>query len=473
MLSVTLYTFKKRENSTKRPDSSATQKTHMAVLKMPTSLLRPEISFDFGLKGNPSFYNYAYISDLGNRYYFIRDWTVSEGHIWTAHMEVDVLASWKISIGESTQYVVRSSYTSDGYIQDNLYPTKQGVTLKQSVATVSPFKKNITDGRYVCGIINADADGIGAVHYYAFTQAQFNSLTSYLLDDISWMSISDIGEGLQKALLNPMQYITSCTWIPLSSLTGISGVTSLRFGYWDINVACSRVSGTPLQNLIGSIDLPKHPQVSRGIYLNGAPYSDYMLSFPGFGEIHLDANIFVEKSAVWFAVSLDTVSGLSKLVIYDSNPETTAANIVMVVRTQIGVPIQISQMSSQFFSSLSSGITSAANAGTAYAAGNAAGVLGGVMGMIGSAVNAGIPKMTTIGSNGSFAEFQLDPTVYATFYPLVDEDNEDRGRPLCKKRQLSEVPGYQVIADPDLAIAGTSEENREIKNYLAGGYFYE
>ena len=64
MLSVTLYEFKKRENSTKRPDSSATQRTHNAVLKTPTSLLRPEISFDFGLKGNPSFYNYAYISDL-------------------------------------------------------------------------------------------------------------------------------------------------------------------------------------------------------------------------------------------------------------------------------------------------------------------------------------------------------------------------------------------------------------------------
>ena len=108
MLSVTLYEFKKRENSTKRPDSTVTQITHNAVLKMPTSLLRPEITFDFGLKGNPSYYNYAYISDLGNRYYFIRDWTVGDGHLWTAHLEVDVLASWKNSIGNSTQYVTRS-----------------------------------------------------------------------------------------------------------------------------------------------------------------------------------------------------------------------------------------------------------------------------------------------------------------------------------------------------------------------------
>ena len=110
MLSVTLYEFPKRENSTKRPDSTVTQKTHNAVLKMPTSLIRPELTFDFGLKGNPSYYNYAHISDLGNRYYFITDWTVKEGHLWTAHLEVDVLASWKNVIGESTEYVTRSAH---------------------------------------------------------------------------------------------------------------------------------------------------------------------------------------------------------------------------------------------------------------------------------------------------------------------------------------------------------------------------
>ena len=59
------------------------------------------------------------------------------------------------------------------------------------------------------------------------------------------------------------------------------------------------------------------------------------------------------------------------------------------------------------------------------------------------------------------------------FYSIADEDNEDRGRPYCKKVELSTLPGYQVIADPDLAIAGTSEENRMVKGYLEAGYFYE
>lgn len=473
MIPITLYTFYKRENSTKRPDGSVTQKIHNAVFKMPTSLQRPEITFDFGLKGNPTFYNYAFIPALGNRYYFIRDWTVSEGHLWTAHMEVDTLASWKVSIGNSTQYVLRSSYTSDGHICDKLYPTKQGVTLKQASATANPFKKNIKDGRYVCGIINADKDGVGAVHYYAFTQEQFNALTSYLMDDVSWMSITDIGEELQKALLNPMQYITSCCWIPRGELTGVTAVTSIRFGYWTINVACSRIIGTPIQTMTGTITLPKHPQVSRGVYLNGAPYSDYMLTFPGFGEIHLDANIFVDVSAIWFQVYLDTVSGLGKLVILDANPTSTSANIVQVIRSQIGVPIQMAQMASQFFTGLGNVVSTTAGTAVSAAAGNVAGVISGAVGMIGSAVEASIPKMTSQGANGSFAEFQLDPTVYATFYPIVDEDNADRGRPLCKMRVLSSLPGYQVIADPDVAIGGTSDENRQIKSYLAGGYFYE
>ena len=208
MLSVTLYEFKKRENSTKRPDDSATQRTHEAVLKMPTSLLNPEISFDFGLKGNPSFYNYAYISDLGNRYYFIRDWTVSEGHIWTAHMEVDVLASWKASIGASTQYIKRSSYTYDGGIMDNVYPTKQPPQINLSQSASPWSTTSLASGCYVVGIINNKDGGMGAAHYYMFTQDMMNKLLAYMLGGVEWMgTITDISDSLLKVLMNPIHSV--------------------------------------------------------------------------------------------------------------------------------------------------------------------------------------------------------------------------------------------------------------------------
>lgn len=55
----------------------------------------------------------------------------------------------------------------------------------------------------------------------------------------------------------------------------------------------------------------------------------------------------------------------------------------------------------------------------------------------------------------------------------MDEDNADLGRPLCKVRKISDVPGYQMIMHADVAIAGTREENQMIKDYMESGYFYE
>ena len=338
MLSVTLYQFKKRENSTKRPDSTVTQRTHSAVLKMPTSLLTPEITFDFGLKGNPSFYNYAYISDLGNRYYFIRDWTVSEGHIWTARMEVDVLASWKVSIGESTQYVIRSSAAFDGAIVDTLYPTKQGVTVKNST-TETPFKTKFEDGRYVLGIVNGDTAGVGANHYYVLTQAQMNALSAYLLGESNWLDISDISDNLTKALFNPFQYIVSCNWFPFA--VGQKNILSaLPFGWWNIPVSGAGDLASLIQRGTTYLDIPKHPQATRGKYLNGGPYTDLALYYPGFGTIALDANRLVDVTRLILVVQVDCVANTARLLVgYSNNSEIALDNIIGVYYSQVGITI--------------------------------------------------------------------------------------------------------------------------------------
>lgn len=467
MLNVTLYEFKKRENSTLRPDSSVTQKTHTAVLKDDTSLLNPKLIFDFGLKGNPCFYNYAYISELGNRYYFIRDWTVGPGHLWTATCEVDVLASWKTSIGQSRQYVTRSSYSYNGNIVDQLYTTKQGVTLTtESVDT--PWKTSLKDGYFVIGVTNAQDGGIGAVHYYALTQSQFNELTSYMMSDVNWMSISDITEELQKALINPLQYISTCFWYPTTSIFG-SSVSSINIGFWDIAVSAKLINTTARISEYVSIPIPKHPQKARGTYLNGGPFSTYMLMFPGFGEVQLDANELVTLDTLFCKVTLDCITGQGKLYIHDGANGAADGNILQVVRSQVAVPIQLSQGQTDVIGAVSGTVGAIAK----IAGGGLKGAISGTMGLLGNAIDAQIPKYSSNGSNGSFAEFENAPTIYASFYPIIEEDNENRGRPLCAVKTLSDLPGYQVIADPDLAIAGTSEENRAIKSYLANGYFYE
>ena len=68
---VKLYTFSKRDNSTKGPLGTAGSE-FSCVLKSGSGIMRPTLTFDFGRASDPSQYNYAYISDF-DRYYFIED----------------------------------------------------------------------------------------------------------------------------------------------------------------------------------------------------------------------------------------------------------------------------------------------------------------------------------------------------------------------------------------------------------------
>lgn len=468
MLSVTLYQFPKRENSTKRPDSTVTQKTHNAVLKMPTSLIRPELTFDFGPKGNPSYYNYAHISDLGGRYYFITDWTVKEGHLWTAHMEVDVLASWKINIGESTQYVTRSAFASDGSIIDGLYPAKGDVTLSAESTDIWPIVTAISGGSYVVGIVNNSADAIGAVAYYVFSEAQFRAFMSYLMGDVSWTGqIEEISADLLKVLFNPMQYITSVMWYPNNAPSGTK-VTSIPFGWWDLPVSAAKLKTEGVPPSAAIITIPKHPEAAaRGKYLNASPFSQYTFDSRVWGVIPIDTTAIINEELMFMDYIVDYTTGIADMYLKAGLNDYAIA----VRRGQYGVPVQIAQIGMNYLNTALTAVNGAANVANNWF--NPIGAITAGANMIGDMVNASMPDFATSGSNGTIANFTSAPTLYAKFLPVVSDDNEDRGRPYCKKVKLSTLPGYQVIADPDLSLPGTSEENRMVKSYLASGYFYE
>lgn len=470
MLSVTLYEFKKRENSTKRPDDSVTQKVHEALLKEQTSLLYPRLIFDFGLMGNPAYYNYAYITDLGNRYYFIREWTALPGHLWEASLEVDVLASWKVSIGDSSQYVTRSSYTFDGRLCDMLYPAK--TQPKRVVSSLeNPFVTSFEDGTFLIGIINSESDdAIGSVHYYAFTQSQFNNFCSYLLGS-DWTGITDISEELTKAIFDPFQYIVSCIWYPLE-IPIKAVLPEMRFGWWTLPVAGGGIPAYQILTANANFTLPKHPQASaRGAYLNSAPYSAYELFYPGIGKIVLDSNILAANEKLGTILQIDIIGNKARLATLAGT--TDDATPIDWTFGQIGVPIQLSQLRSDLLNNIGTAATSFARGAKAYATGDIAGTIAGGTSFLTSAIDILNPKVSSLSGNGSLIALKSNIVLVAEFQEVADEDNENRGRPLCAVKQLSTIPGYQVIADPDIALASTSEENRKVKNYMTTGYFYE
>lgn len=462
------YQFAKRTNSTKRPSGG---QEFGIDLKAPCNIIDPEIKI--ASQSDPTGYNYCYLPTF-SRYYWVKNWTYSGG-LWVASLTVDTLASYREQIGNSTEYVTRSSAQYDGTISDGLYPASAKV---QSVTTAfqGGFAETISGGFFVIGFIAKNANSVGAVTYVVMTSGNAKKLSAKLLTDVSYLSIdnTEISDSLTKILFNPYQYIVSCNYFPfdIAELTAhLPLVSSVDVGWWSIDIPCW-ILGADNNNLTKSVivSIPKHPQAgSRGGYCNASPYTDYTIFLQPFGVIPLDA------SKLWGAVTLsiqymvDLFTGDSILRIFtDSNQlvhETTA---------KLGVPIQLSNITFD----IPSGSGGLLHTGIAAAFGGIQAALsGGSFSDVGNgilnAAQATNADVASKGATGSTIAFDSVPYMVARFKILTDDNNTDHGRPLCKRVQISTIPGYIMVDDPDIALTATAEEIDSVKSYMKNGFFYE
>ena len=452
MLNITFYKFNKNENSTKivNVDGEAFQ----CVLIEPTDIINPRIALTHV---NPTEYNYAHIP-VFNRYYFINNWSWSGGR-WVALFNVDVLASFKTEIGQSRQYVVRSASQSDGSIIDTLYPTRQNPRYTVS-AGENPFSTTLTEGLFIVGFINGDTSAVGCVSYYAFTSSEFRNFCNHLLGTSDWMfdGIEEIGEELTKVLFNPFQYVASCMWLPIPGIGTIGGGT-VKYGWWELPISARKISGEP-RLVDAHLAIPKHPQNARGSYLNGSPFSRYALSWPCFGVYPLDADKLSTCTTVHLQCYIDPISGIGTLAVFADDGVD-----LLSVQVQVGVPIQIAQMASNYMGAAGSVLGAVGNLATMN--------IGGFFDSIGDAVTNAMPQLSTSGKNGGIGAFMFPPVLDATFYTVVDDDVEHRGKPLMKDVVLNTLSGYILCSDAELECGCTANELQNIKSYLNGGFYYE
>lgn len=462
------YQFAKRTNSTKRPSGG---QEFGIDLKAPCNIIDPEIKI--ASQSDPTGYNYCYLLTF-SRYYWVKNWTYSGG-LWVASLTVDTLASYREQIGNSTEYVTRSSAQYDGTISDGLYPASAKV---QSVTTAfqGGFAETISGGFFVIGFIAKAANSIGAITYAVMTPTNAKKLSAKLLTDVSYLSIdnTEISDSLTKVLFNPYQYIVSCNYFPFD-IAKIAAhlplVSSVDVGWWSIDVPCW-ILGEDNNKLTKSVSvsIPKHPQaVSRGGYCNASPYTDYTIFLQPFGVIPLDA------SKLWGAVTLsiqymvDLFTGDSILRIFtDSN------QLVHETTVKLGVPIQLSNITFD----IPSGSGGLLHTGIAAAFGGIQAALsGGSFSDVGNgilnAAQATNADVASKGATGSTIAFDSVPYMVARFKILTDDNNTDHGRPLCKRVQISTIPGYIMVDDPDIALTATAEEIDSVKSYMKNGFFYE
>lgn len=461
------YQFAKRTNSTKRPSGG---QEFGIDLKAPCNIIDPEIKI--ATQSDPTGYNYCYLPTF-SRYYWVKNWTYVDG-LWNASLTVDTLASYRDQIGYSTEYVVRSSAKYNGTISDGLYPATAEVRSVTS-AFQGGFSETISGGFFVIGFIAKAANSIGAVTYVVMTPGNAKKLSAKLLTDVSYLSIdnAEISDSLTKILFNPYQYIVSCNYFPfdIAKITAhLPLVSSVDVGWWSIDVPCW-ILGEDNNKLTKSVSvsIPKHPQsASRGGYCNASPYTDYTIFLQPFGVIPLDASKLWGATTLSIQYTVDLFTGDSILRLF-----TDTNQLVHETTAKLGVPIQLSNITFDVPSGgglLQTGIAAAVGGLQAALTGGSFSDVGNGILNAAQATNADVASK---GATGSTIAFDSVPYMVARFKILVDDNNEDHGRPLCKRVQLSTIPGFIMVDDPDIALNATAAEIDSVKSYMKNGFFLE
>lgn len=472
---IDFYSFSKNTNSTKRPGKP--DATFACTLLGETSIINPRIILV--VDGNPTSYNYAYIKEFNGRYYFVQDWTWLEGR-WSASLSVDALATWQGSIGATNQYVVRAAADYNGRVLDTLYPLNTEISHAETDGGKAWPANAITQGYYIIGIINTDSSALGSVSYYVFSNSQFRLFCKRLMENTAWLDIplEDIGPEFLKALFNPFQYVVSCLWVPFEPAHGES-LTDLQFGWWSLHdLSFSRLTKMTYSSHTDPMLIPKHPLTeNRGDYMNLSPYSSYILDFMPFGQIELDTSVIVGYNFIDCYYNVDCVTGEGFLEITALGERDGqgdgGVHPLGYAPAQIGVPVQLSQITRDYLSTAVNAITATSNSVGSFMKFDIAGGIATAANGIASTIEASIPQMTTKGANGNFTNLLYHIKLNATFKYPVEEDNEHRGRPLCEKRTISSLPGYIKVADADIDIAASGKEIDMIKSAMNGGFYYE
>lgn len=464
MFTINLYEMNKRENSTRRPSGNGVEMQCEA--HEPIDLIRPTLLINLLVVDN---YNYVYVS-AWDRYYWIDDWTYNKG-IWEAVCSIDPLASWRNSIGNMTEYVLRSSAQYDGGILDTTYPLTGEVHIEQNFSTwrigYNPH------GCYVIGVVGL----VGLTEYYVIGEHEIGLFGAAMFGDTLWNAVraDDPGASVSaasfmKAQFNPLQYVVSCMWFPFE--VPHSNVTSsVFFGYFDSGLVAYTLDRTAYLLFDTHISLSPHPQAEdRGYYLNLAPYSRLRLSALPWGEVDLDTTKFFGQNTIMYLEAwVDPVTGSTKLYVQNSS----GVRLLTLVG-QIGVPEQLSQVLKDNLATVTGGLSAVAGLVGSLTTGNVVGAISSVASGIGNAVAAQYPDVSTTGTNG--ARIAVAPTsiyVTQTFQYILDEDWQNRGRPLCQRWKIADLPGYLLIADPDVELPATKAEIQQIKDYMEHGFFYE
>ena len=359
--------FKKKSSSTKRPTGGTTIEGYFRNSDT-FSMFAPTVRIDFSKMPNMASttvppYTYAYIPNF-SRYYFIVDWSHTEG-VWTAALQEDVLSSWRTEIGETDIYVLRSSAESNPSLEDSKYPISADLThtqhnvgnviaihpnLPQAVLVPNFWNTAFQSGVYLMNVYGPNTTGITTFYmtYQGFKALAdalyaYDPTTSGLWDTLT----TELPMGFAKAVADPIQFIESVKWMPFSPFPAPTSY-NLNLGYYNIGTINGISEVRPQDTVVTYqcyLPIDKHPQAAdRGKWLNTEPYSSYTLRLPPFGEFPLDTAKLLNYDQLNLRWTVDYCSGMGKLYIFAVKSQSPSEGVYLgCVEAKCAVEITLNQ----------------------------------------------------------------------------------------------------------------------------------
>lgn len=505
-MTVDFYSFIKRTNSTSQPSTGGTSLT--CELKNQTNMVNPTLVIKAVPTSWSPIWNYVHIAAF-SRYYFINNWRWLNG-VWECDCICDVLASFKTPIGNLSEYVLRSSYEYNGQVVDMQYPTTAETRVNAEMLT-NRFKTVYGTGYYILGVISNDSSSAqGAVTYYQMSAAQLAALKRYMMTDtfltdqgLDVQTITDVlPNELLKTLYDPYKYIASCTWMPFAITdipSGFKSSSSIAFGWWTptgngVTIVGNRIIADGyVKTFSERISVLGHPQrFDRGVFLDHTPFADRMLFYPPFGSIPINDDSIIGGDYIRIELTVDMVLGDAVLTIFHDRPLDSQGNynnlgVIARVSAPVGVPIQLAQTTIDINGSANAMITNFAGAtiggfvsdvtsgkGLLETAGNIfSNAPQNAVSAIGDVIANPVGQLQTSGSNGSLAQYCTQPYFVQKWRIVSDDDNAQKGRPLCRVKTLNTIPGFIVVDSPDVQLSCMETERQQIIAFLSSGFYYE
>lgn len=454
---VTFYNLSKRINSTKQP--TGTGNTISCNLRDGSDKYNPNIE----IRGiNVTGYNYMFIP-LFNRYYYIDKCTWSaEQQFWLVSGSVDVLATFKNTILNSVQMIVRTGLVAaeDFTIADDF-----AITQGKPLRTINPISDNffptLETSVYDCSVIcNIAGQGFVVMDMLNYT----NMLRNFFAQNDP-ITMEYWTQDIARQIINPASHFISQTMFPIKTNVLQNGSFNPRIGWYEVpNVTCGWLLRTFLEYST-TVGIQFHPQADNNPdhYLNYPPYTTRNLYMGGFGQVALDNNRCIAGTNLTMTLTIDLLAGGAKLKVTNVNGQVVGysvaqmgTNVAMASRNPINV------------------VSLAGQALLGGAVGGVMGLAGGAMHAISSLQNAGSAITSgSTGGTGGWVDFR-GSVLCSDFKTIKKSSRFRQGRPYYQEDSLSNHQGnYVMCANPSVQINGSKAELTDIYNYMQGGIHLE